>query len=377
MDTKSLRVEVKDADLGEVEAVFSTFDVVDSDGDVTLAEAFTDGAPVRISAYGHQSWNGVLPVGKGVIKVGDGRAVMRGRFFMDTAAGRDTFTTVKELGDLQEWSYGFDIDEAVAGERDGKQVRILKRLTVHEVSPVLLGAGVGTRTLAVKQLVDLGVNPAAVVAQVAGQPPARAKRAIAPHETPVVSRSWDGPGVVAAIPSDARPSQLRSVFAWVNPDGDPEAKGSYKFAHHQGVDGPANIRACLAGIAVLNGARGGAGVPDADRTGIYNHLASHLRDADKEPPELRSGPGGTLKFNDELLETMAVVSGQIDSAARVVALRAEKGKTLSMVNAEVLDWITDDLRRLKTLLTTPIEGAVDEDELNSVFLASIARLQDL
>ncbi len=50
---KSLtRFEVKDAEEGVVEAVFSTFDVVDSDGDITRKGAFDDGASVLISAYG-------------------------------------------------------------------------------------------------------------------------------------------------------------------------------------------------------------------------------------------------------------------------------------------------------------------------------------
>ena len=69
MSTKSLgRFEVKDADKGQVAAVFSTFDVVDLDGDVTKSGAFEDGAEVVISAYGHQSWQGMLPVGKGTIR---------------------------------------------------------------------------------------------------------------------------------------------------------------------------------------------------------------------------------------------------------------------------------------------------------------------
>src|SRR3546814_6704026 len=66
-------------------------------------------------------------------------------FFMNTTHGRDTFETVKALSEdgLQEWSYGFDIDEYAFGEVDGQRVRYLDRLTVHEVSPVLLGAGIG------------------------------------------------------------------------------------------------------------------------------------------------------------------------------------------------------------------------------------------
>jgi len=142
-------------DSGEVTAIFSTFDVVDHDGDVTLPGAFTDGAKVRISAYNHTSWQGALPVGKGVIHTTETEAVMEGQFFMNTAQGRDTFTVVKELADIGEWSYGFDVDDAIPGEFDGQQVRFLRKLTVHEVSPVLLGAGIGTRTLAAKSLDDM------------------------------------------------------------------------------------------------------------------------------------------------------------------------------------------------------------------------------
>jgi HK97 family phage prohead protease len=151
MDTKTLcGVEVKSADSGEVTAVFSTLGVVDSDGDVTRKGAFTDGAPVVISAYGHTSWSGALPVGKGVIRADDTKAVLEGAFFMDTTAGRDTFAAVKALGELGQWSYGYDVTEHAYGEHDGQKVRFLDGLKVHEVSPVLVGAGVGTRTLAAK-----------------------------------------------------------------------------------------------------------------------------------------------------------------------------------------------------------------------------------
>lgn len=367
LDTKSLRVEIKDADKGEVRAVFSTFNAIDSDNDVTLPGAFDDGAPVRISAYGHTSWQGALPVGKGVIRQTAEGAVLEGQFFMNTAHGRDTFATVKELSEagLQEWSYGFDITNSEPGEWDGKSVRLLKKVKVHEVSPVLLGAGVNTRTLVAKSA--------------STAPTSARKRAIGAHDTPVVARSWDGPAVVSRLADDARPSELRSVYAWVDPDGDPEAKGSYKFPHHHGVGGPANIRACLAGIAALNGARGGASIPDADRDGVYRHLAAHLRDADRDVPELRSQPGVPSKFSEELMEGMAVLSGLIDSASRVVALRAEKGKPLSRVNTEVLGWIEDDLLRLKRLLTVPTgdEPEIDEGAIASVIAAGIARLNDL
>jgi HK97 family phage prohead protease len=164
MDTKSLRVEVKDAAKGEVTAVFSTIGVIDSDGDVTKAGAFTDGAPALISAYGHASWGGALPVGKGVIRAGTKEAVFDGTFFMNTAAGKDTFEAVKELGELGQWSYGYDATKYSFGEHEGKQVRFLEELKVHEVSPVLLGAGVGTRTLSAKSHLKFADEGEAVLA---------------------------------------------------------------------------------------------------------------------------------------------------------------------------------------------------------------------
>lgn len=156
MNTKQLaglRIEIKDAAKGEFEAVIATFNVKDHDGDWTPPGAFEDGAPVRISAYGHESWFGALPIGKGVLKTTDQEARVVAAFFLDTTAGKETFETVKAMGDLQEWSYGFDVLERGELTEDLRQrgvVRVLQKLKVHEVAPVLLGAGIGTRTVTVK-----------------------------------------------------------------------------------------------------------------------------------------------------------------------------------------------------------------------------------
>lgn len=160
METKAIKLTLPEGEPeGTVRALFARFNVIDHDGDVTLPGFLPDGAPVRISAYGHSSWGGQLPVGKGVIRRTDEGQIFEGRFFLDTQAGRDTYLTVKEMGDLQEWSYGFDIMPGGArdGEFQSQRVRFLQPLedgspgaVVHEVSPVLVGAGIGTRTLAVK-----------------------------------------------------------------------------------------------------------------------------------------------------------------------------------------------------------------------------------
>lgn len=147
-------VKVIDESKGEIQAVFSTLKVIDKDGDVTLPGAFGE-QKVRISAYNHRSWADELPIGKGsIIESGD-EAVLNGQFFMDVPKARDTFNTIKQLGELMEWSYGYDILERGDGtwpenDEKGQSVQLLKKLKVHEVSPVILGAGENTRTLSAK-----------------------------------------------------------------------------------------------------------------------------------------------------------------------------------------------------------------------------------
>lgn len=143
-------VQIKDADKGEVSAIIATFNVVDKDGDVVVPGAFEEGAPVRMSAYNHASWDGALPIGKGVIRTTDERAEFHGEVFMSNQAARETFEVIKQMGELQEYSWGFDIVEADQGEFEGKAVQYIRKVKTHEVSPVLLGASIGTGTLAVK-----------------------------------------------------------------------------------------------------------------------------------------------------------------------------------------------------------------------------------
>jgi len=116
--------------------------------------------------------------------------------------------------------------------------------------------------------------------------------AIGVHHTDTVDKPWDGPAAKANLKNDGTEAYYRSAFAWQDPDGDPTKKSSYKFIHHEvsagGEVGPANLRACSAGIAVLNGGRGGADIPDADRKGVWSHLGGHLRDAGRDVPELAS-----------------------------------------------------------------------------------------
>lgn len=121
------------------------------------------------------------------------------------------------------------------------------------------------------------------------------RAAIAAHHTGTSDAAWDGPAAEARLKLDQDEAYYDKAFAWKDSAGDLTKKGSYKFIHHEvsgdGAIGAANVKACQAGIGVLNGARGGTKIPAHDRHGVYVHLAAHLKDAKVEPPPLRAYTG--------------------------------------------------------------------------------------
>jgi hypothetical protein len=116
--------------------------------------------------------------------------------------------------------------------------------------------------------------------------------AIRVHHTETDDGAWDGPANEARLKTDQDMAFFQRAYAWRDSEGDETVKSSYKFIHHfvdgEGNPGAASTRACSAGIAVLNGGRGGTTIPRADRQGVYSHLAAHLKDAEKDVPELKS-----------------------------------------------------------------------------------------
>ena len=131
---------------GTLAAVFSVFNMVDSDGDVVLQSTFTAGQSVPM-VWAHD-WT--RPVGRGTISITPEHAIFDGRFFTETRDGMDAYQTVKAMSDLQEFSWGFRVLDAEPGEMNGQPVRFIKRADVFEVSPVLVGANRETFTMSIK-----------------------------------------------------------------------------------------------------------------------------------------------------------------------------------------------------------------------------------
>jgi len=127
------------------------------------------------------------------------------------------------------------------------------------------------------------------------------------HHTATSDARWDGPANESRLLSDGDAAYYRSAFAWQEEGA--SKKGDYKFPHHEvaedGSVGAANIRACIAGIAILNGGRGGTAIPDSDREGVYRHLAAHIKDSGATPPELKTTMNQETKHLDVHLNIKA------------------------------------------------------------------------
>ena len=165
-ESKNIDIELKD-DSGQVEAVFSIFNSLDSDGDVVMPGAVKSGFKNnQVPMVWSHKWD--MPIGKGTINQDNDKAVFKGEFFMDTESGKEAYNLVKNMGDMQQWSFGYkvnDSDFAKAEDKDGEETnaRYLKDLTVYEVSPVLVGANQDTYTLAIK-------SNTALLKEIAGDP---------------------------------------------------------------------------------------------------------------------------------------------------------------------------------------------------------------
>lgn len=157
-ESKNIDIELKD-ESGQVEAVFSLFNSLDSDGDIVMPGAVKSGFKNdQVPMVWSHKWD--MPIGKGTITQDDSKAVFKGEFFMDTESGKEAYNLVKNMGDMQQWSFGYKVNDSEYDkfkDNAGKttNARYLKDLTVYEVSPVLVGANQDTYTLAIKSNTEL------------------------------------------------------------------------------------------------------------------------------------------------------------------------------------------------------------------------------
>ena len=144
---------------------------------------------------------------------------------------------------------------------------------------------------------------------------------------------------------EADVKQLKEMCAWYD-SSKPDIKSSYKLPHHYVRNFITVWNGVRAAMGALLGARGGVNIPDGDRKGVYNHLAKHYKEFDKEPPEFKDYTGA------ELVELFPDLYGDLTDTSRVKAAYA--AGTLSAQEALAIAEKIDEGREL--LLRSAIDG---------------------
>ncbi|MGH9167379.1 MAG: HK97 family phage prohead protease [Acidimicrobiia bacterium] len=288
--------------------------------------AFKDSLAARDSfpVFWEHDWD-AGPIGHSVEAAEDDHGLKAtNQLYVDTDRAKNLWRGM-DAGAIVEWSIGFyPLVEEIQkrkDEEDGETdtIVIYKKVDLAEMSVVVRGANPGTDTISVESALAAGLKlgrggvlteavidgrrfdrgvlgPGLVVEELAvggarywAVPVCQA--AIPPHSTDVLDEPWDGPGEVAKIPNDAGAAALRKMYAWVDPDLDPETKAAYKLPHHQvtdGVPGAANV----AGVRNALSRLPQSGIPQSDHEAVRRHLQRHLDDfAESQEQALPLLPG--------------------------------------------------------------------------------------
>lgn len=152
-----------------------------------------------------------------------------------------------------------------------------------------------------------------------------------PWEAPTLSdftdKSWDDL-------TDAEKRRIAGHYAWAAAMP-PEKFGDLKLPHHRPSDGAVVWRGVAAAMAALLGSRGGVDIPREDRRKVYNHLADHYDQFDREPPAFEDSLRGQKRKEEDKLQIRTVeelkqsfpdLVAQLEAAAREEGAKAERDR---------------------------------------------------
>ena len=152
---------------------------------------------------------------------------------------------------------------------------------------------------------------------------------------------WDAGKEVRASDTD----DLLKMSTWYDKEN-PDVKGSYKLPHHRQSDKKSIWRGVTGAMAALLGARGGVSVPDADRKGIYNHLAKHYKQFDREAPEFKD-----LEEKELVIKVTADTFDILDNIDYI-----KEGRVLSTKNRKLIKDSIESMSKSITALQDLMEA---------------------
>ena len=362
-ESKNIDIELKD-DSGQVEAVFSIFNSLDSDGDVVMPGAVKSGFKNnQVPMVWSHKWD--MPIGKGTINQDNDKAVFKGEFFMDTESGKEAYNLVKNMGDMQQWSFGYKVNDSEFAKADGQDsdARYLKDLTVYEVSPVLVGANQDTYTLAIK-------SNTALLKEIANDPEEGSEDeccgSCEGEEKAAVGKDmYDNPAEATEASKDM------SCAIGVHSHKDKNGKNvfmpcktheEYEKAIGKGYDD--------------DDKKGYGDDEDEMKSCKYHDGGRCMKEYDEDGKkssneDLEVSQEDSKSFSEEVIDVLAALDDLVARAKAIAMLRGEDGRKLGVKATEALRAVADDLQDAWTEVdefigTIGTEGALElevEEEL--------------
>jgi HK97 family phage prohead protease len=277
---------------GGFTALVSVFGNVDMGGDVVEKGAFERTLAERGLPpiyYSHQWQDPPIGAATDAKETEDG-LVVDGRLFVDVSQRAAETHAAMAANVLKEFSFAYDVVESSTDTVDGQEIRRLTDVELYEVGPTIVGMNPATELIDVRSAIairSLRNGEKLYTLEEAraelGLPPV-GKAVIAFRDTPKAPEDtvWDAHAEVARADVD----DLRAMCAWYDLN-EPGEKGAYRLPHHRAeAQHPVVWRGVITAMTAL--LAGSAGIPGKDREEVYDHLARHYRQFDREPPDFRS-----------------------------------------------------------------------------------------
>jgi HK97 family phage prohead protease len=326
-ESKNIDIELKD-ESGQVEAVFSLFNSLDSDGDVVVPGAVKSGFKNdQVPMVWSHKWD--MPIGKGTIAQDDDKAIFKGEFFMDTESGKEAYNLVKNMGDMQQWSFGYKVNDSEFEkfkDSDGTtNARYLKDLTVYEVSPVLVGANQDTYTLAIKSNTELLKEVAKV-----------------------------------ADPEEEFDDECCGTCEGKNAKKEENAEEMKSCKYHDGGPCMKDNTKSDSGEKVKGDCKYGSG---------GSCMKEYDDDESKSEKDIEVSEEGSQSFSEEVKDVLAALDDLVARAKAIAMLRGEDGRKLGVKATEALRAVADDLNDAWTEIDEFIgdigtEGALELSDID-------------
>lgn len=271
-----------------------------------------------------------------------------------------------ENGVCNQSSIGFSLPDEESfhyEQRDGRKVRVLDRVVLHEIAAVPLAMNPKTSVQIAKALGCEDMHAVTdeewaehVEAMAAAQAADEEKKASGATDLPLAEEGtpwrWTSRAQNEILGDDEDWTRYRKCHFQYDPDR-ADAKAGYKLPFAKVMDGDLKAvwRGVAAAMGALLGARGGVDIPDADRRPVYNRIAGYYKRFDKDVPDFKGTPIGKLVEHEVELppfseiefkagEKGIIEAARIDESCRFITSRSEG--LVNIVSREAGDGVLSD-----------------------------------